>query len=93
MRIFVLCVCAVLAAVIAPIAAGSQLIDRNASQVSLKVNAKGEALMTYKAGGKLKRVLAWGAVNAIPPNQTKPQVKFQLDYSGGYGKYHSNTYT
>jgi len=92
MRIFVLCVCAVLAAVIAPIAAGSQLIDRNASQVSLKVNAKGEALMTYKAGGKLKRVLAWGAVNAIPPNQTKPQVKFQLDYSGGYGKYHSNTY-
>ena len=51
MRIFVLCVCAVLAAVIAPIAAGSQLIDRNASQVSLKVNAKGEALMTYKAGG------------------------------------------
>ena len=21
------------------------------------------------------------------------QVKFQLDYSGGYGKYHSNTYT
>jgi hypothetical protein len=42
------------------------------------------------AGGKLKHILAWGAVNAIPPAQGKTQVAFKLDYSGGYGKYHHN---
>ena len=80
------------AAVLVPTASGSQLIDRNATHVSLKVNAKGEALITYKVGGKLKRVLAWGAVNAKPPSRTSPQVKFKLDYSGGYGKYHIKNY-
>jgi hypothetical protein len=79
-------------AVLAPAATGSQLVDRNATHVSLMVNAKGEALITYRAGGKLKRVLAWGAVNAIPPNRSRPQTAFKLDYSGGYKKYHSNTY-
>jgi len=92
MRALVLCCSIVLAAAIAPIAAGSQLIDRNASHVSLKVNAKGEAMITYTAGGKLKRVLAWGAVGALPPNQSHAQTKFGIDYSGGYKKYHSSTY-
>lgn len=87
-----LCGCLIVAAALAPVAAGSQLIDRNATQVSLRVNKKGEALITYKADGKLKRVLAWGAVNAIPPNRTRPQVKFQLDYSGGWHRHHSPTY-
>jgi hypothetical protein len=73
-------------------ASGSQLIDRNATGVKLEVNAKGEAMMTYTVGGQLKHVLAWGAVNAIPPNQEQPQVAFKLDYSGGYGKYHIKSY-
>src|SRR5262245_7042329 len=68
----------------------SQLVDRNASGVKLAVNAKGEALMTYSAGGKLKHVLAWGAVNAIAPTQARKQVAFKLDYAGGYGKYHND---
>jgi hypothetical protein len=92
MRTLILGACLVLAAALTPVAMGSQLIDRNATHVTLQVNAKGEALLTYKAGGKLKRVLAWGAINAIPPNKAKPQVKFQIDYAGGWGKYHSNTY-
>lgn len=75
-----------------PAASASQLIDRNAAHVSLRVNAKGEALITYKKGTQIKRVLAWGAVNAIPPNQKRPQVKFKLDYSGGYGKHHNAHY-
>lgn len=87
-----LCGCLILAAALAPAAAGSQLIDRNATHVSLRVNAKGEALITYTAGGKLKRVLAWGAMGAVPPNRSRPQVKFQLDYSGGWHRHHNPTY-
>jgi hypothetical protein len=80
------------AAIVAPAAAASQLVDRNASQVKLEVDAKGEAMLTYSAGGKLKHVLAWGAVNAVPPAPGKTQVAFSLDYSGGYGKYHVGNY-
>ena len=68
----------------------SQLIDRNATGVKLAVNSKGEALLTYTSGGKLKHVLAWGAVNAIAPSADLKQVEFSLDYSGGYGKYKRN---
>jgi hypothetical protein len=68
-------------------AQASQLIDRNAQGISLAVNAKGEALVTYTADGRVRHVLAWGAVNAIAPSPTRQQVGFQLDYSGGWGKY------
>jgi hypothetical protein len=73
-------------------APASQLIDRDATKVTLQVNAKGEAMVNYTAGGKLKHVLAWGAVNAVAPARGKKQVSFELDYSGGYGKYHKNSY-
>jgi hypothetical protein len=79
---------AILTGALAPAADGSQLVDRNASAVTLAVNGHGEALLTYQAAGKLKHVLAWGAVNAIPPTRARPQVALELDYSGGYGKYH-----
>jgi len=78
----------VLAAVLASTANASQLIDRNATGVKLEVDAKGEALITYRADGKLKHVLAWGALNAIAPTRSRPQVAFQVDYAGGWGKYH-----
>jgi hypothetical protein len=74
-------------------AAASQLIDRNANDVGLAVNGKGEALLTYSAGGTTKHVLAWGAMNALAPSRTRPQVAFKLDYAGGYGKYHRNYWT
>jgi hypothetical protein len=80
----------VLAAVLASSASASQLLDRNAKGVKLEVNAKGEALVTYTAGGKLKHVLAWGAVNAIAPTRSRPQVELKLDYAGGWGKYHTD---
>ena len=67
----------------------STLIDRNAHGVKLAVNSKGEALITYTAGGVVKHVLAWGAVNAIAPTVARKQVDFKLDYAGGWGKYHS----
>ncbi len=68
----------------------SQLIDRNAHDVRLAVDAKGEALITYTAGGKLKHVLAWGAINAIAPTHARAQVAFKLDYAGGWGKSHTD---
>ena len=48
---------------------------------------KGQALVSYNARGKRWNVLAWGAINAIHPTTQRAQVKFKLDYSGGYGTY------
>ena len=64
------------------LAHGSELIDRNAKQVQLAVSRDGRALVTYRVGDQAKRVLVWGAVNALAPTKTRPQVKFKLDYSG-----------
>ena len=85
-RVFALA--AVAASVLAGPAAASQLIDRNATGVQLAVNAKGEALLTYRARGHVQHVLAWGAIDARHPTSGKPQVRFSKDYAGGWGKYH-----
>jgi hypothetical protein len=78
----------VVLAVAAPASArASQLIDRNASHVRLAVNRAGQALVTYRARGGVRHVLAWNAVNAIHPEAGVPQVTFRLDYSGGWGTY------
>jgi hypothetical protein len=75
-------------ALLAGSAAGSQLIDRNPGGVKLAVNAKGEALITYRARGRVWHVLAWGAVDARQPaSYPLPQVRFKKDYAGGWGKY------
>ncbi len=71
----------VLLAAATPAAHASQLIDRNATGVKLQVNAR-QALLTYRAAGVAKHVVASGAVNALPPSHGRPQVKFTLDYSG-----------
>jgi len=78
---------AILTGIAAPSADGSQLVDRDASAVTLAVNSQGEALLTYHAAGTAKHVLAWGAVNAVAPTTSRPQVALRFDYSGGYGKY------
>jgi hypothetical protein len=89
MRLCVLLAAVVAAAGIAGTAHASQLVDRNAKNVKLAVNAKGEALITYTDAGVVKHVLAWGAINAIAPTRSRPQVELKLDYAGGWGKYHS----
>ena len=70
-------------------ASAAQLIDRDASGVRISVNTKGEALLTYSKGSAAKHVLIWGAINASAPKEGGHQQKFKLDYSGGWGKYHS----
>ncbi len=77
-----------LAAVIVPAGAqASQLIARDAKDVTLRVNARGQALIGYRARGKQWTVLAWGAVNARHPAPGQAQVAFRVDYSGGWGTY------
>jgi len=89
MRARVVCLAAVVALAAAGGAHASQLIDRNARHVKLEVNTNGEALLVYHAHGRLRRVLVWGAANARPPGRFDAQMKFLVDYSGGWGKYHS----
>jgi hypothetical protein len=79
---------AVAAAVAVPAtASASEIIDRNASKVSLQVAKNGQALLSYNARGKRWNVLVWGAKNAIQPTTARKQVEFKIDYSGGYGTY------
>ena len=75
-------------------APGSELVqDANVSMVSLKVNGKGEALVSYRrSDGRPRNVLVWGALNARPPSTEVPQVRFKWDYAGGWGKYRDGKY-
>jgi hypothetical protein len=63
-------------------ALGSQLIDRDVHDVRLAVDPKGEALVTYRARGTTHHVLAWGAMDALQPTSSRPQLAFRIDYSG-----------
>jgi hypothetical protein len=64
-------------------AAASELIARNASDVTLAVSPAGRALVGYRAQGQRRHVLAWGAVDALQPARDRDQVAFRLDYAGG----------
>jgi len=83
-------VAAVVSLLAAAPASASQLITRGAGRAHLAVNAKGEALITYRQDGRTQHVLAWGAINARPPTSGVPQVRFKLDYSGGWHTYRTN---
>ena len=66
-------------------AAPSDRLDVNATDVRLAVSRDGRtALVTYHAAGRLRHALVWGAVNALPPSPTVPQVRFRIDWSGGW---------
>lgn len=69
------------------IASASQLVARNTSTERLSVSADGTALVTYHGQGGLRRVLVWGAMNASPPSETARATEFQVDYSGGHGRF------
>jgi len=65
-------------------ASASEIIDRNAHAVRLGVDTNGQALVSYKVGGRAMHVRAWGAVGARQPTTSRPQVRFRTDYSGRY---------
>ena len=89
-RPFVLACAALCALGLASPAAASQLIARNATHIHLAVDSHGKALITFRSGRRVRHLLAWGAINARPrpPRPGVPQVKFQLDYSGGRARFH-----
>jgi hypothetical protein len=78
----------------APANASEQFTDTNLRDITLKVNAKGEALFTYtRTDGSVRHVLLWGAINAnMSSDPSVKQVRFLRDYSGGWGKYHKPNY-
>jgi hypothetical protein len=77
----------ILAATLAPSASASQLIDRDATNVRLKVSRDGRAMLSYRARGRHWDVLAWGAINALHPNAGRNQVQFRIDRAGGWGAF------
>jgi hypothetical protein len=71
-------------------AQASQMITAGAAQPKLKVNRFNLAVVSWTdSHGSRHHALAWGAVNARPPSRTTKQVRFKLDYSGGYGSFGS----
>jgi hypothetical protein len=86
-----------IAAALAALAAGQArasepLTDTNLQNVTLQVNAKGIALVSYARANGQRHVLVWGAINALAPNPDIPQVKFKWDYSGGWKSQHNPRY-
>ena len=93
LRLLLVVLAGVAAVAVTP-ATGSELLqDVNVNLLSLKVNGKGEALLTYRrSDGSVRHVLAWGALNARAPSVDIPQVRFKWDYAGGWGKYRNGRY-
>src|SRR5690349_849977 len=68
--------------------ASQSLGDLDVRDLSLAVNARGQALVSYvREDGQPRHVLVWGAINALPPSQDTPQAVFRFDYSGGWKTY------
>lgn len=79
---------AIAALVCVPAAPASNWVALNATHVRLAVSANGkQAMLTYLQNGKTHHVLVWGAINALPPSQSVPQVRFKIDWTGGWAAY------
>jgi hypothetical protein len=77
----------VVAASLPAAASASAIVARDATSVRLGVSASGRALVSYRANGRIRRVLVWGAVDARQPDPARPQVRFRFDYSGPRGAF------
>jgi hypothetical protein len=87
-RLVVISLVIVSSLALAPPAAASQLVDRvygnEYRTLGLKVSRDGVAMLTYKTRGRWFDTLAWGAINARHPTPAVPQVRFRVDYTGGW---------
>ena len=84
LRVASLLAAAAVALALAAPASAAQLLARDASKVSIKVDKQQRAVVYYSIGGRQKAAAVWGAINARPPSQTRNQVEFKVDYSGGF---------
>jgi hypothetical protein len=82
-RIALLVGCLLVAGFAAAPASGSAIIGRDVSRPTLSIDSRGEAHISYYAGGRKTTLVASGAINARPPSPTRPQVKFRLRYGEG----------
>ena len=87
-RLAPLAAAVVLVLVLVPRALASDRLALNAEDVRLAVSADGQtAVVTYRERGRLRHALVWGAVNALPPSESIPQVRFRIDWSGGWASH------
>ncbi len=79
-------ICATVAVCLPGTATGTILGGSNVRNPTLKVNARGVALVEYSTEAKRRHVLVWGAIDGIPhPTATgSTQRSFAIDYSGGW---------
>lgn len=68
-------------------ASASEIITRNAKNVSFKVDSAGRAVLFFTQYGRARHPLVWGAINAREPSRSVKQVSFRKDYSGGWGAF------
>jgi hypothetical protein len=80
--------CAITALALALPAGAAEIVTRNAKQIQLATDNQGRAMVSYYQRGRMWHVFYSGAINARPPSQAVPQVKFKVDYSGGRGEWH-----
>jgi hypothetical protein len=66
-------------------ARASELIARNATVVRLQADAQGRAAITFRSEGRVRTLVAWGAVDARPPSRSQAQVAFKLTFGGTIG--------
>lgn len=59
---------------------GSAIVGRNTTHAALTVDRRGRAHVSYVTDGRRVTLVAWGAIDARPPNRARPQVKFRLRY-------------
>ena len=85
-RVLLAALLCVVAALPSSASASFILGDKDVSNLTLAVNAKGMALVQYTTTAGLRRhVLLWGAINAVAnPTLGSQQQAFQVDYSGGW---------
>ena len=81
-RSIVLLALLVIAAAAAAPAFGSAIIARNFTRPTLTIDRHGRAHLGWYSGTQRRRLLVWGAINALAPSTTQPQVRFRLRYGG-----------
>src|SRR4051812_33352928 len=59
---------------------GSAIIGRNVTGATLSIDRQGRAHVSYRSGGSVRYLVAWGATNARAPSTHRAQVKFRLHY-------------
>jgi hypothetical protein len=76
-----------------PAGASQRFADLDVRSPTLRVGSNGIAVVSYTTTRNVRRhVLVWGAIDARVPAADVPQVRFRLDYAGGYRAFRNAGY-